>query len=98
MGMTPIFRSKFFALAAAGFVLVCGAVCALRATTDFGPQTSSSTRSLSVGPEGLPGGVSGVSRPDGNSLGLRGNGGSSVESNGLSPSADPGTAGAGGLR
>ena len=45
--------------------------CALRATTDFGPQSQSSTRSLSAGPQGLPG-VTATSRPDSDTLNLHG--------------------------
>jgi hypothetical protein len=50
-------RLRRMALAVTGgIVLALGATgCALRATTDFGPQSESSKRSLNVGPEGMPG-------------------------------------------
>ena len=70
-----VLRARHFLYAASlGIAALLGiAGCALRATTDFGPQSPSATRSLSVGPEGLPGGVSGVSGPNGDAVGLRGN-------------------------
>ena len=41
---------------AAGLGLLMGASgCALRATTDFGPQSETSKRSINAGPEGMPG-------------------------------------------
>lgn len=61
-------------VAACGVLAALGAGCALRATTDFGPQSESSTRSISMGREDLPV-VSGVSGPNGNSVGLRDAGG-----------------------
>jgi hypothetical protein len=36
-------------------ILLGGSGCALRATTDFGPQSESAKHSVSAGPEGMPG-------------------------------------------
>ena len=82
--MTVIVRAGALALCA--ILAAVGTGCALRATTDFGPQSGQATRTLSAGPQGLPGGVSGVSGPDGDSIGLRDNGGTL-------PSADRGETG-----
>ena len=97
--MISLFFAKASALVVACAALwMCGAGCAMRATTDFGPQSQSSTRSLSVGPEGLPGNVSGVSGPDGDSIGLRPNGDLTPGGSGSSPASGSGGSGMGGSR
>ena len=85
------------ALSAALILALCGSGCALRATTDFGPQSSNSTRSLSAGPEGLPGSVSGVSGPQGNSIELGPRDGDAAAGAG-SPTGTGDNAGTGGTR
>ncbi len=82
---------------AAGAVLILGAGgCALRATTDFGPQSSSSRQSINAGPEGLPG-VPVLGGNSGDAPGAR-SGGYSPEIGGSPFSSEGGAAGSAGGR
>ena len=80
-------RTRLFLLAIGCAAISGESGCALRATTDFGPQSDTSRQSLHAGPEGLPGlPILGGSGAEGGGLGV-----------GSSPfSSDGGAAGSGG--
>ncbi len=91
------FFPRSLLIAAAGSVVILGAGgCALRATTDFGPQSQSSRQSINAGPEGLPG-VPILSGNGGDVPGAR-SGGYSPEIGGSPFSSDSGAVGSAGGR